>query len=86
MRKVWIAILIIILTGGIFLCAIRWNVWFGNPPEPIWTGDVLDYHFHTFGEDSVPGFEYTGLDWEDTKVPDSRRLPTVIQMPIFTCK
>ncbi len=71
MRKVWIVILIIILTGGIVLCAIRWNAWFGNPPEPIWTGDTIQYVFPTFGEDSVPGFEFTGLDWADTKQPDT---------------
>ena len=71
MRKVWIIVLIIILTGGIVLCAIRWNAWFGNPPEPIWTGDIIEYSFPTFGQDSVPGFEFTGLDWEDTKVPDT---------------
>ena len=71
MRKVWIVILIIILTGGIVLCAIRWNAWFGNPPEPIWTGDIVEYSFPTFGQDSVPGFEYNGLEWEDQKQPDT---------------
>ncbi len=71
MRKVWIIIVIIILTGGIVLCAIRWNAWFGNPPEPLWTGDIIDYDFHTFGDDSVPGFDYTGLEWADKKQPDT---------------
>lgn len=74
MRKVWIVIVIIILTGGISLCVIRWNAWFGNPPEPLWTGDIIDYDFHTFGDDSVPGFDYTGLEWADIKQPDTLEL------------
>ena len=71
MRKVWITILICILTGGILLCAVRWNAWFGNPPEPVWTGDIIPYTFHTFGDDSVPGFEYSGIEWVDVKQPDT---------------
>ncbi len=71
MRKVWIIILSIILAAGILLCALRWNAWFGNPPEPMWTGDIIDYSFHTFGDDSVPEFYYTGLEWADTKQPDT---------------
>lgn len=35
MRKklIIISIILIILTGGAVLCTIRWNAWFGNPPE-----------------------------------------------------
>lgn len=38
----------ILLLGGVVLCAVRWQVWFGNPPEPEWTADTLDTHFTTF--------------------------------------
>ena len=46
MRK-WIKfiILMILLAGGAVLCAIRWQAWFGMPPEPTWTGDTIDYTF-----------------------------------------
>lgn len=44
MRK-WIRIIVItlLLAGGIVLCAIRWQAWFGMPAEPKWTGDTLRY-------------------------------------------
>lgn len=57
--------------GVAVLCFVRWNVWFGNPPEPKWTGDTIPYTFHTFGQDSVPGFEYNGIEWEDMRQPDT---------------
>ena len=46
MRK-WIKIIVfmLLLAGGAVLCAIRWQAWFGMPPEPIWTGDTIDYVF-----------------------------------------
>ena len=51
MRK-WIRIILIslLLAGGIVLCAIRWQAWFGMPEEPQWTGDTLHYVF----PDSLP--------------------------------
>ena len=44
MRR-WIKyiILILLLTGGVVLCAVRWQAWFGMPPEPKWTGDTIHY-------------------------------------------
>ena len=46
MRK-WIRTIFIslLLAGGIVLCAIRWQAWFGMPDEPQWTGDTLTYVF-----------------------------------------
>ena len=71
MRRFWLIVTLILLAGGILLCAIRWKAWFTNPPEPMWTGDTIDYRFHTFGEDTVPGFEHDGLNWQDTRHPDT---------------
>ena len=71
MRKFRIILIIIILTVGAVICAVRWNVWFGNPPEPQWTGDTIDYRFKTFGQDTVSGFEYNGISWEDVRQPDT---------------
>jgi len=34
-----------LLAGGIVLCAIRWQAWFGMPAEPQWTGDTIHYTF-----------------------------------------
>ena len=56
------------------MCVVRWNAWFGNPPEPEWTADTLNYSFHTFGQDSVPGFEHNGLEWEDLRNPDTLQI------------
>ena len=64
----------ILLTGGILLCAIRWQAWFGNPPEPYWQSDTIDYRFYTFGDDSVPGFEHDGLYWQDLREPDTLQI------------
>lgn len=46
MRK-WFRLISIalLLAGGIVLCAIRWQAWFGTPEEPQWTGDTLHYVF-----------------------------------------
>ena len=46
MRK-WIKFIlfVLMLAGGAVLCAIRWQAWFGMPPEPHWTGDTIDYVF-----------------------------------------
>ncbi len=48
----WIIILCI-LAGGATTCAIRWEAWFGNPPEPEWTGEIIDHQFITMNNDSV---------------------------------
>ncbi|MBR2450309.1 MAG: metallophosphoesterase [Paludibacteraceae bacterium] len=54
MKKIigWI-IGLCLLAGGATTCAIRWEAWFGNPPEPEWVGDTIDYQFITFADDSV---------------------------------
>lgn len=46
MRK-WVKIVLwtILLAGGVILCAVRWQAWFGMPAEPKWTGDTLHYTF-----------------------------------------
>ena len=57
MRK-WLKITIpcLLLAGGVVLCAIRWQAWFGMPAEPQWSGETIDYTFpspYTNDEDSV---------------------------------
>ena len=42
-----------ILTGGIIVCAIRWEAWFGNPPEPEYNEPIIAHQFITFNNDSV---------------------------------
>ena len=42
-----------LLAGGATVCAIRWEAWFGNPPEPEWTGEKITHQFITMNNDSV---------------------------------
>lgn len=46
MRK-WFRIIfwILLLAGGVVLCAVRWQAWFGMPTAPEWTDDTLHYTF-----------------------------------------
>ena len=74
MRAFRIILTLLILAGVAVLCVVRWDAWFTNPPEPQWTGDTITYSFHTFGDDSVPGFEYNGIAWEDLREPDTLRI------------
>lgn len=62
-----------VLTGVGILCFIRWNAWFGNPPEPAWEKDTVSYHFYTFAQDTVPGFVEYNDCWYDTVSPDILR-------------
>ena len=71
MRVFKIILTILILAGVTTLCVVRWNAWFGNPPEPAWTNDTLEYSFYTFGQDSIPGFGFNGLTWEECDNPDT---------------
>lgn len=48
----WILFLCL-LAGGATTCAIRWEAWFGNPPEPEWTGEKINHQFITVSNDSV---------------------------------
>ncbi|MEE0922601.1 MAG: metallophosphoesterase [Paludibacteraceae bacterium] len=54
MKKIigWI-IGLCLLAGGAIVCAIRWEAWFGNPPEPEWTGEKITHQFMTMNNDSV---------------------------------
>lgn len=54
MKKIigWI-IGLCLLAGGATTCAIRWEAWFGNPPEPEWTEPIITHQFNTFNNDSV---------------------------------
>lgn len=54
MKKIigWI-IGLCLLAGGATVCAIRWQAWFGNPPEPEWTGEKITHQFITMNNDSV---------------------------------
>ena len=42
-----------LLAGGATVCAIRWQAWFGNPPEPQWTEQTITHQFITMNNDSV---------------------------------
>lgn len=48
-----IACLTLLLVGGIALCAVRWQAWFGNPPEPALTADTIAYRFRTFADSAT---------------------------------
>lgn len=48
----WIIVLCL-LAGGATTCAIRWEAWFGNPPEPEWTEETISLQFITMNNDSV---------------------------------
>lgn len=55
MRK-WIRtiVIVLLLAGGVIVCAIRWQAWFGMPADPQWTGDTLDYVFAPLEMDTTP--------------------------------
>ena len=42
-----------LLAGGAILCAIRWQAWFGNPPEPKYNEPIIAHQFMTMDNDSV---------------------------------
>ena len=42
-----------LLAGGAVVCAIRWQAWFGNPPEKVWTEPKISHQFITMTNDSV---------------------------------
>lgn len=42
-----------LLAGGATVCAIRWQAWFGNPPEPEYNEPIIAHQFVTFDNDSV---------------------------------
>lgn len=66
-RIAWIIIGLLLLAGAATLCVLRWNAWFVNPPEPeVDSSDTLVFRFHTFGQDSVPGFELKQEGWVET--------------------
>lgn len=69
-RIVWIVIFVLLLAAGATTCALRWKAWFGNPPEPLWEEAEVDYHFYTFGQDTVPGFANVGTTWYDLRDPE----------------
>ena len=48
----WI-IMLCLLAGGATTCAIRWEAWFGNPPEPEYNEPIIAHQFKTFNNDSV---------------------------------
>ena len=54
MKKIigWI-IGLCLLAGGATVCAIRWQAWFGNPPEPDYHEPIIAHRFITLDNDSV---------------------------------
>lgn len=51
-KRVYIALLAVLLAVGAVICAVRWQAWFVIPAEPHWTGDTLQGVFHTPDEDN----------------------------------
>lgn len=51
-KRVYIALLAVLLAVGAVICAVRWQAWFVIPAEPHWTGDTLQGVFHTPNEDN----------------------------------
>ena len=51
-KRVYIALLAVLLAVGAVICAVRWQAWFVIPAEPHWTGDTLQRVFHTPNEDN----------------------------------
>ncbi|MBQ7259177.1 MAG: metallophosphoesterase [Paludibacteraceae bacterium] len=51
-KRVYIALLAVLLAVGAVICAVRWQAWFVIPDEPHWTGDTLQGVFHTPNEDN----------------------------------
>lgn len=46
MRKILkIIIPILLLAGGVVVCALRWQAWFGMPAEPLWNDETQEYVF-----------------------------------------
>ena len=52
-RWIWWIIVLCLLAGGATTCAIRWEAWFGNPPEPEYNEPIIAHQFITFDNDSV---------------------------------
>ena len=76
MRK-WIniALITLLLAGGVVLCVIRWQAWFSMPAEPLWTGDTLDYVFPSYSE---AVFQQSGLSADDSLRSSNRRDTLVV--------
>lgn len=51
-KRIYIALLAVLLAVGAVICAVRWQAWFVIPAEPHWTGDTLQGVFHTPNEDN----------------------------------
>lgn len=67
MKKIFYALLVVLLAGGIF-CYTSWNRWFHNPPEADYmTPDFPDRITWTLGED----IHSRTLSWRCGEVPDS---------------
>lgn len=71
-RITWVTIVLLLLIGAATLCVVRWKAWFVNPPEPfVDRSDSVEVYFHTFGRDTVPGFERMRDTWVETDENDS---------------
>lgn len=65
---------LVVLTVGAVICVLRWSAWFSMPAEPKWETDISSYHFHGFGDDSVPHFILTPDGWQDTEDTTTLRM------------
>ena len=69
-RIIYLIITLIILTGGIIVCAIRWNAWFGNQPESDYVVAEKPHNIIlSFGENAASA---RNISWRcDTILQDS---------------
>ena len=54
-RWLKISLITLLLAGSAVLCIVRWQAWFGMPPEPKWTGDTIQYVFPRPTSNSASG-------------------------------
>lgn len=62
MRR-WISIIVtsLLLAGGVIVCIVRWQAWFGMPAEPQWTGERMEYTFPSANDTAFPQDSLTVL-------------------------
>lgn len=49
-KRIRIIVITLLLAGGAVLCVVRWQAWFGTPPERYWTGEKSNYSFPMFND------------------------------------
>ena len=53
-RIIWLVLTLLVLAGVVMLCVLRWDAWFANPAEPVYSvGDEPTNVVLTFGEQAA---------------------------------